>query len=263
MNKSHFQFAPGESRIAVVVCALALLAWEAAGAELLYNPGFESPIGVDAYGNFKGGANFPLGMTTGGEAFDPSWRSVGHWMIAYPWGGPDDFECKDRCTNVKSSQSNGQPNYWSAHLRPDHDKWAHAYYTQTVTNLTQGHTYLVKGYMMEDRWKSVGDAKRDELKVYIEAIGGTGSPTADGRYSLLATNNFTDYQGNPDSNIDVDPATGLATYPTTIWRPFFTPQTPDSHGEIEVRLHVNKPSWVLSDKLELENAYFDDMSLTP
>jgi hypothetical protein len=165
---------------------------------------------------------------------------------------------------VKSSTStNGVVNFWSAHLRPATDKLAHAYYTQTVTNLTQGHSYLVKGYMMEDRWKGVTDALRDEILVYIEAIGGQGTPTADGRFSLLAVNDYRDYAGNTDTNIDVDPSTGLPTYPTTTWRQFFTHQTPDSHGEIEIRLHLNKLKWVLWDKLELENAYFDDISLTP
>ncbi len=227
-------------------CAL-VLAVSAGAQNLVKNPGFESPIGTNDFGNAKGGANFPLGASTGGEAWDPSWKATWNWMIAYPWGGPSDFELKDRCTTVRG----GSANYWSARFRPAHDKWAHAYYTQTITNLQAGHSYTVSGWMMEDRWKGVTDPKREEMQVYLEAIGGRGTPTADGRSSVVAV-------ATDQSNLDAP-----YTYPSTSWLQFTNQQTPAADGTIEIRLQYNKPSWCLFDKLELMGAYFDDISLTP
>src|SRR5262245_13182998 len=77
-----------------------LTAGSASAQNKVYNPGFELPIGTNAYGNALGGANFPLGTATGGEVYDPAWKSTGNWMIAYPWGGPADWEIKDRNTPV-------------------------------------------------------------------------------------------------------------------------------------------------------------------
>jgi hypothetical protein len=216
----------------------------------VYNAGFELPIGTNAYGNAQGGANFPLGTTTGGEMSDPAWRATGNWMIAYPWGGPDDFEIKDRNTPVHGGTING-PNYFSACLRPGQNKWMHAYYTQTITNLEAGRTYNVSGWMMEDRWKAVDDALRNEILVYLEVIGGQGTPTPDGRFSVLAV-------ATDQSNLDAP-----YTYPNTSWLQFTNQQTPDANREIEFRLHHKKPSWCIWDKLELEGGYFDDVSLTP
>jgi hypothetical protein len=231
----------------LLLCAGILVGGSANAQNLVKNPGFESPIGTNAYGNSLGGANFPLGITTGGEAYDPSWKATWNWMIAYPWGGPSDFELKDRCTTVRG----GSANFWSGCFRPDHDKWAHAYYTQTITNLQVGHTYAVSGWMMEDRWKAVDDALRNQLLVYLEAIGGQGAPTSDGRASVLAV-------ATDQSNLDAP-----YTYPNTSWLQFTNQQTPAADGTIEIRLHLNKPSFCLFDKLELLNGYFDDISLTP
>jgi hypothetical protein len=247
--KTRFSFARRCQLAAgvLVVCA-GLLGGDWAGAQnLVKNPGFESPIGTNAYGNALGGANFPLGITTGGEAYDPAWKATANWMMAYPWGGPADFELKDRCTTVRG----GAANFWSARLRPDHDKWAHAYYTQTITNLQVGHVYDVSGWMMEDRWKAVDDALRNQLLVYLEAIGGRGDPTADGRARVLAV-------ATDQSNLDAP-----YTYPNNTWLQFTNQQTPAPDGTIEIRLHLNKPSFCLFDKLELMSGFFDDISLTP
>jgi hypothetical protein len=240
---SRYQFAA----LGLLLGFALLLCGSASAQNKVYNPGFELPIGTNAYGNAKGGANFPLGTTTGGEASDPSWKATGNWMIAYPWGGPDDFEIKDRNTPVRG----GSANFFSACLRPGQNKWMHAYYTQTITNLQADHTYNVSGWMMEDRWKAVDDALRHELLVYIEVIGGQGTPTADGRFSVLAV-------AIDQSNLDAP-----YTYPNNAWLQFTAQQTPDANGEIEFRLHHKKPSWCLWDKLELEGGYFDDISLTP
>jgi hypothetical protein len=220
-----------------------LLGSSVSAQNLVKNPGFESPIGTNAYGNAYGGADFPLGTTTGGEVYDPSWKSTNNWMIAYPWGGPDDYELKDRCTTARSG-------LWSGRFRPAHDKLAHAYYTQTITNLEAGRAYLVSGYMKQDWWKS-GDAKRDKMKVYIEVVGGQGTPTGDGRASVKAV-------ATDQSNLDAP-----YTYPNLGWLQFTNSQTPAADGTIEIRLHHNKCGWDIWDKLELSAAYYDDISLTP
>jgi hypothetical protein len=119
----------------------------ASAQNLVKNPGFESAIGTNALGNAIGGANFPLGITTGTNMYDPSWRSTNNWMIAYEWGGPGDLELKDRCDTPNSGS-------WSGKFRSAHDKLGHAYYTQIITNLQAGHTYLASGYMKEDRFKA-------------------------------------------------------------------------------------------------------------
>jgi hypothetical protein len=227
----------------LLLCSCFLIGGAASAQNLVKNPGFESPIGTNASGNIWGGANFPLGTTTGGEVYDPSWTATWNWMIAYPWGGPDDFEIRDRDTTVKSG-------LFSACFRPAHDKWAHACYTQTITNLEAGHAYTVSGWMMEDFWKGVADAKRGEYLVYLEAIGARGTPTPDGRASVLAV-------ATDQSNLDAP-----YTYPSTSWLQFTNQQTPAANGTIEIRLHLNKISWCLSDKLIVMNGYFDDVSLT-
>ena len=248
--KRNFSF-PQQFHAGILGLALGfvlLIAGSASAQNKVYNPGFELPIGTNAYGNALGGANFPLGIASGGEVYDPSWRSTGNWKIAYPLGGPEDFECKDRCTQVP-----GPPysSLWSAHLRPAHNKLAHAYYTQTVTNLTQAHSYLVQGYMVEEFWGGVGDPKRTSYLVYIEAIGGQGTATGDGRFSVILV------------AIDQSSLDPPYTYPNLSWLIFTGQQTPAADGTIEIRLHYNKCGWVLPDKLELMGGYFDDISLTP
>jgi hypothetical protein len=245
MNKAKSLLPLHQSAVQALVLGLGLCWCGSVSAQnLVKNPGFESPIGTNAYGNFQGGANFPLGTTTGGEVYDPSWKATWNWMVAYSWGGPADFELKERCSTAHSGD-------WSARFRPAHDKLAHAYYTQTITNLQVGHSYAVSGWMMEDRWKGVTDPLRDEMLVYLEAVGGQGTPTADGRFAVLAV-------ATVQSNLDAP-----YTYPSTTWLQFTNRQIPAADGTIEIRLHHNKRGWVLADKLERMGAYFDDISLTP
>jgi len=191
-----------------------------AATNLLNNAGFESPLGTT------------------------------NWTIGYLWGGPADFEIKGRTTQASRSWNSGD---FGLHLRPAASKLCHAYFTQTVSNLTANHAYNVSGYMREDWWYNpVDKAFRDKYLVYIEAIGGQGDPTTDGRFKMIATNNL-----DPDSNIDAPYA-----YPTDIWRMFTTKQKPDTNGTIEIRLHLNKVGWVTYDKLVVMNGYFDLLSLT-
>jgi hypothetical protein len=171
-----------------------------------------------------------------------------NWTLGYLHGGPDDFEIKDRVS--LSSFGGNAVNPHAVGFRPMHDKLAHVYFTQSVTNLATNHLYTVSGDMYEEWWKGNDDAKRDKYLVYIEAIGGQGTPTPDGRASVLAAT-------DPSSGIDPP-----YTYPTTDWLTFTAQQTPDAHGKIEVRLHMNKLGFVLSDKLTVMNGIFQDVSLT-
>jgi len=200
-----------------------------AGAQnLLNNPEFE----------------FPLGPT--------------NWTVGHIRGGPPDFEIRDRTTAASRGWDYGD---FGAEFRPFHNKLAHAYFTQTVTNLIPGRLYTVKGWMKEDWWSApsgtnaydpISHGKRNSFLVYIEAIGGLGSATADGRASLLATNPTPAY-----TNADV------AVYATGTWCEYRVQQTPDTNRCIEVRLHLSKLSWDLTYYLAVMNAYFDSISLTP
>jgi hypothetical protein len=177
-----------------------------------------------------------------------------NWTVGYLHGGPDDWEIKDRSRGGARRTST----FYGGYFRVLTLKLAHAYFTQTVTTLEPGHTYNFVGHMREDWWKAPDDALRDKYLVYIELIGGQGTPTEDGRFSVIATNNLTDSLGNSDANIDPP-----YTYPTIIWRPFYAQQTPDANGKIEVRLHYNKVAFAIYDKTWSSAASFDDLSLTP
>ena len=186
-------------------------------AELLKNGDFEQPLGTT------------------------------NWTLGYARGGPDDFDIKDR-TRHGSKHSNG----YGGHFRPVTLRLTHAYFGQTVTNLDTNHVYTLSGEMKEDWWSNPTDnAHRDKFLVYMEAIGGQGTPTDDGRASVIATT-------TPDANIDPP-----YTYPTSDWRTFTVQQTPDATGKIEVRLHYNKVGFAIYDKDWLMSAYFDDISLLP
>jgi len=183
--------------------------------------------------------------------FDTAPLGPTNWTVLYLVGGPDSWEMKDRAT--PSFYHHGS--FYDATFRPIDQKLAHACFTQTVTNLTPDYPYLVSGKMREDFWKGVGDPKRGKYLVYIEVIGGQGTPNSEGRTSLIATNNF-----DPDANIDD------VRYPTDIWRDYTVRQTPDANRKIEVRLHYNMVSSEGSvewDKCWLMAGYFDAISLTP
>jgi hypothetical protein len=181
--------------------------------------------------------------------------------VGYIRGGPPDFEIQDRTTAAANHGDGWGHGDFGAHLRPFHNKLAHAYFTQTVTNLTPGHVYTLTGQMKEDWWSDPpsgspydpnGDGKRDAFLVYIEVLGGLGTPTSGGRCSIIATNPAPAY-----TNADV------AIYATSSWCNYRAQQTPDTNRSIEVRLHLDKLSWELTYYLLVMNAYFEDLSLTP
>jgi hypothetical protein len=179
-----------------------------------------------------------------------------NWSVGYIKGGPDDWEIKDRSRGGERRPSA----FYGGYFRVISQKRCHAYFTQTVTNLTPGHTYNFVVHMQEDWWKAPNDALRDKYLVWAEVIGGQGEPLecGEGRSSVTAVNNLTDSVGNSDANIDAP-----YTYPTIIWRPFYAQQTPDANGKIEVRLHYNKVDFTIYDKTWTSAASYDDCSLTP
>jgi hypothetical protein len=181
-----------------------------------------------------------------------------NWTVLPLFGGLDDFEIKQRIRGGSMYSQVSATKFFGGCFRPLTLRLAHSCFSQTLTNLTPGHVYQFEGNMREDWWKSVSEPMRDKMLVYMEVIGGQGKRLPDGRFSLIATNDFTDSNGNSDPNIDAP-----YTYATAIWRPFYARQTPDANGKIEVRLHYNKVGAAIYDKTWTSAAYFDDISLTP
>jgi hypothetical protein len=178
--------------------------------------GFACLVCASASGQLLKNGNFeqPLGPT--------------NWTVVYVQGGPDDFEIKDR-TTVADRQSTQQQNTRGAHLRPCTFKDAHAYFSQTVTNLVAGHSYTVQGDL---RWHR-GDFNNASItyRVYFEAVGQSVARSSD----------------VPDSES---------------WSHYSLTQTPDASGKIEVRLHLDKFRGSTYDKLTFINGYFDNFSVT-
>ena len=189
-------------------CAL-LLGASASAQNLLKNGDFESPL--DPWD--------PTGLT-GGKT---------NWTLVY-WpgsGGPGDFAMHDRSNNASRHGPTGH----GANLRPRTENWCHAYFTQTVSGLTSGASYVVSGYV-NSVW---GDANAG-LHIYIEALGGLGSVVTPDIIS-----NSWNY-----------------VYSVT--------NTASSSGTIEVRLHENKQHMVNdgpgTEKYFGMDAFFDDFTMT-
>lgn len=192
------------ARVLLLGCAM-LLCHLAGAQERLKNPGFESPL--DPYD--------PTGLT-GGKT---------NWTIVYVNGTQGDFAMHGRSTEA-SRTSGGH----GAHLRPNTEYATHAYFTQTVTNLTAGDSYVLSGYMHKGFDNS-------NLSVYFEAIGGSDGATS--VQSPEATTDRTQY---------------------------FVTNTASPSGQIEVRLRLVKNK-MTSDgpglaKFIKSSAWFDDFSLT-
>jgi len=149
------------------------------------------------------------------------------------YGGPGDFAIADRTT--EGSRVAGG---YGGHFRSRTDATTRAYFTQTVSGLTNGATYHLSGYTR----CTMNDPK---FRVYIEAVGGSGTPTGDGRFSVRT----------PDAVTNKPPTQ------------YFLDQTADANGKIEVRLRFVKtnmpPGAVSYPKFTQYSAYFDDFSLTP
>jgi len=209
------------------------------------------------------GAGLLLGVSAGAQNLLKNYnfeQRLGptNWTVGRLFGGESDFEIENRIRGASMYAQGSATKFFGACFRPLTLKLAHAYFSQTVSNLTPGHVYQFWGNMREDWWKAPDDALRDKMLVYMEVIGGQGTPLVAGRFSMIATNDFTDSAGNTDTNIDAP-----FTYATGIWRPFLAQQTPDADGRIEVRLHYNKVGFAIYDKTWTSAAYYDDIYLTP
>ena len=202
LSSSRYQRA---ARGLLLGCAFLLVA-SASAQNRLQNPGFESPL--DPWD--------PLGLS-GGKT---------NWTVVFVSGGPGSFAMNDRST--ESARSGGR----GAHFRQRTESWCHAYFTQTVSNLTAGANYIVSGYI-NISWVS------PKLRVYFESLGG-----AVGTTSVVS----------PDVA-----ATGWIQYSVT--------NTASASGKLEVRLHSDKQQTVSGGpglaKFVLTDARFDDFSLTP
>jgi len=182
-----------------------------------------------------------------------------NWTVMYLHGGPQDWEIKGR-----SRQGSLHAAWFGGYFRPITLKMAHVCFTQTVTNLTPGHSYSLGGAMKHERVNyAADDLFRTTFLVYMEAIGGRGTPTPDGRFSVLATNGLMDINGNPEAELDPPHIDAPYTYTTPIWRGFDEQQTPDAKGRIEIRLHYYKVGFCTYDKTYVSGACFDDIYLTP
>jgi hypothetical protein len=231
MNKRNCLFSGHKLPVRGLVLGLSFLIWGSASAQLNYlrNGDFEQPLGPT------------------------------NWTVGYLLGGADDFHIKDR------SRGGNYKSTYGGYLQPLTLKLAHAYFGQTVSNLTTSHVYKFTGVMKEDWWSSVSDPKRDKYLVYIELIGGQGSPhldvqgTPDGRFSVIATNDLKDATGTADTNIDGPPY----YYPTPTWRTFYAQQIPDANRKIEVRLHYNKVDFATYSKDWISTASYDNCALNP
>lgn len=194
--------------------------------------------------------------------FEQSPLGPTNWSIIYLQGGPDDFEIKGR---TRGGSAHGGT-FYGGHFRPIGQKLAHACFTQTVTNLTPGHLYTVSGQMREDWWRDrdpdtgiydpIEDGKRGRFLVYIEVIGGLGTPMPDGRASTNAIN-LSPPSGPPAGFPD------CLIYANGDWSEYSVQQTPDADRKIEVRLHYNLVGFTDWDKCWVMSGYFDDLYLVP
>lgn len=202
----------GHTTRALAVALVLFVGAPVSGQNVLKNPGFESPLTTN---------DWTVRFSAPGI---PSTNA---------YGGPGDFAIADRTT--EGSRVVGG---YGAHFRSRTDWTTRAYFTQTASGLTSGATYHLSGYMrctMLD----------DKFRVCIEAVGGSGDPTSDGRFSVRT----------PDA---------VTNKPQT---QYYLDQTPDTNGRIEVRLLFEKramtPGPVSYPKFTQYSAYFDDFALTP
>jgi hypothetical protein len=180
-----------------------LLCASASAQELLKNGDFESPI----------------------PGLDPT----DNWTLVYVDGGPADFSIAGRTTEA-SYCCGGR----GAHLRGNNPHFAHAYFKQVVTNLTEGASYTLNILKMRAGFKYADEGPSPKLKVYASMISGSSSNAVHG-YS-----------------------TNIGPYSLTI--------TAAATRQIEVQLHMWHgvlPAEVSEDyKTSKTSGWFDRLSLT-
>jgi hypothetical protein len=183
--------------LAILLCA------SASAQELLKNGNFEAP--------------FPVSDPTAG------------WVLVYADGGPSDFAITGQTTEASRCCSGH-----GAQIRPNNYNYAHAYFSQAVTNLTEGASYTLNILKMNAGFKYADEGPSPTLKVYASMISGSSSNAVHG-YS-----------------------TNIGPYSLTI--------TCSASRQIEVQLHMSK-SWMpgeLAEDMKHSkcSGWFDDFSLT-
>jgi len=141
--------------------AVLLLCAGAGAQELLKNGNFEAP--------------FPVSDPTAG------------WTLVYADGGPSDFSIAGQSTEA-SRCCGGH----GAHLRGNNWNWAHAYFKQVVTNLTEGAKYTLNTQKMKTAFQ-YSEGSPPNLQCYATMISGASSnvvhgySTNIGVYSMMLT----------------------------------------------------------------------------
>ena len=180
---------------------LALLACASVSAqELLKNPDFEAPFpGASPYTN---------------------------WTLVYVDGGPSDFAIAGQSTEA-SRCCGGR----GAHLRANNWNFAHAYFSQVVTNLAEGANYTFTIQKMQAGFQNYVDSGK--LEVYAVVVSGSNSQTVYGN------------------------ATSVGPYSVTI--------TADASRQIEIQLHMAKRAMASDAADDYKSSkctgWFDDASL--
>ncbi len=183
--------------LALLLCA------SASAQELLKNGDFEAP--------------FPVSDPTAG------------WALVYADGGPDDFAIAGQSTEASRCCSGH-----GAHIRPNSWNYAHAYFTQVVTNLTESASYTLNIQKMKAGFKYADEGPSPILKVYASMTSGPSSNAVHG-------------------------------YSTNIG-PYSLVMACSATRQIEVQLHMWK-RWMSNESAEDMkhtkcSGWFDDFSLT-
>jgi hypothetical protein len=135
-------------------------------------------------------------------------------------------------------------NYWNKyglHFAPNHTWYMHAYAKQVVKGLNRSSSYDVSAWMA-----FYGGGYLDKCDIFLEAIGGAAPLTTP--YPLGTVLNMKPSEGGSASS----------------WRKYSVTTTPNSAGEIEIRLHFNKKGTVASlREFKNFNAFYDHVSVVP
>jgi hypothetical protein len=193
--------------------ALACLAWGSIRAQnYVRNPDFEQPLGPD------------------------------NWTVVYVYGGPSDFSVHDRTTIAHKDKVpgtwDGEPNYldvYGAEFSPYHDGKMQAYFTQTVTNLTPGASYVISCWMVQFE-----ALYTNKIQVNMEAIGGPN-----GLISHKTPNVYKACNNAPSN-----------------WAKYAVTNTASPSGRIEIRLNFLKDTWTTL-AWQYIRAYYDHAALMP
>ncbi len=177
-------------------------------------------------GNFE--ASFPVSDPKAG------------WALVYADGGPGDFSIAGQTT--EASRAGGGR---GAHIRANNWNYAHAYFTQVVTNLTAGASYTLNIQKMQTGFKYSEDTP-PKLKVYAAMISDDFSNAVSG------------------NSTEISPV--VITNGVTNRVPYTLVITAGPSRQIEVQLHMWKSAMSNENAEDAKHAkctgWFDDFSLT-